>query len=87
MFNESAIAAALDEALGNASLIDRYVSANKRLFDDDDLEIVKSWKVALTDHFITFQHAGKVLLLSENRLYHVTDSAHLVVGIGGCTTE
>ena len=72
LFNEEAIAAALDEAFGNPAVIDRFIAASTNVLDEADLQLVESWKAALTEHFIAFKHAGKLLLLSDNRIYHVT---------------
>ena len=72
LFNEQAVATALDEALGNPEVNDRYIAANVASLDKADLAIVESWKAALTEHFVVFKHVGKLMLLSDNRIYHVT---------------
>lgn len=81
LFNEEAVAAALDEAFHNPSIIDRYIAANKTSVDEVGLSIVESWKSALSAHFIVFKHAGKLLFLNENRIYHVTGLAEPIENV------
>ncbi len=71
LFNEQAVAEALDEALGDPGVIDRYIAANQAAFGAADLAVVESWKASLTDRFVVFKHAGKLLFLSNNRIFHV----------------
>ena len=86
LFDEQAVAAALDAAFTDPDIIDRYIAANQTGFNASDLAVVESWKCALTDQFVVFKHAGKLLFLGSNRIFHVTglvDPIADVLGAGG----
>ena len=70
-FTDTESCETLSQVWQDPSIIDAFVKKSADVLTGRELAIATSWKHALTTHYLVFEHVGKLLFISDNRIFHV----------------